>query len=89
MTIEAEDPADRLIRLAEVKHRVGFGKTVIYAMIAEHKFPRPYKPTGGAARWSAREIDAWIEHVTSGTGREGQSAGASSDARLTAPGIRK
>lgn len=72
MTVETEEPADRFIRLAEVKHRVGFGKTVIYAMIAEHKFPRPYKPTGGGARWSAREIDAWIEGVLAADSLQGK-----------------
>lgn len=68
---EGNNPPDRLIRLAEVKHRVSFGKTVIYEIIAEGKLPKPYKPTRGAARWSAREIDAWIEGVRSEASPEG------------------
>ncbi len=71
MTSEINGGSDRLLRLSEVKHRVGFGKTTIYGMIAQNRFPRPHKPTPGAARWSAREIDAWIANVMSGTSREG------------------
>jgi prophage regulatory protein len=51
---------ERLIRLSEVKQRVGLGKTLIYEMISEGRFPKPYKITPAAARWSARELDAWI-----------------------------
>lgn len=54
-------PPERLLRLAEVRHRVGLGKTMIYAMIGEGRFPKPYKITAAAARWSEREVDAWIE----------------------------
>ncbi len=65
MTTETEtkQPPDRLLRLAEVRHRVGLGKTMIYGMIGEGRFPKPYKITPAAARWSAREVDAWIEEV--------------------------
>lgn len=58
---------ERLIRLSEVKQRVGLGKTLIYEMISEGRFPKPYKITPAAARWSAREVDAWI---AAATGRE-------------------
>lgn len=54
---------ERLIRLSEVKQRVGLGKTLIYEMISEGRFPKPYKVTPAAARWSEREIDAWIAHI--------------------------
>lgn len=57
-------PPQRLIRLAEVSHRVGLGKTMIYAMIGDGRFPKPYKITPAAARWSEREIDDWVQCVT-------------------------
>jgi prophage regulatory protein len=63
MISPAEDGTDRLIRLSEVKQRVGLGKTKIYGMIAEGRFPKPYKISSAAARWSAREIDAWIANI--------------------------
>lgn len=56
-------PPERLLRLAEVRHQVGLGKSMIYAMIGEGRFPRPYKITAAAARWSEREVDSWIEAV--------------------------
>ncbi|NKJ44833.1 AlpA family phage regulatory protein [Novosphingobium sp. SG720] len=62
--IEGAPVPDRLLRLAEVRHRVGLGKTMIYAMIGEGRFPRPYKITPAAARWSEREVEAWIAVVT-------------------------
>lgn len=65
MIYESRDETDRLLRLADVKQRIGLGKTVIYGMIAAGKFPKPYKPTARAARWSEREIDRWISNVTS------------------------
>jgi prophage regulatory protein len=64
MTEAASDDGERLIRLSEVKRRVGLGKTLIYEMISEGRFPKPYKLTPAAARWSAREVDAWIATVT-------------------------
>lgn len=57
---------ERLLRLAEVRHRVGLGKTMIYAMIGDGRFPKPYKITAAAARWSEREVDAWIEGLMRG-----------------------
>ena len=33
--------APRLIRLPEVKHRVGLGRSMIYRWMAEGKFPKP------------------------------------------------
>ena len=62
MTNSAE-PSDRLLRIADVMSRVGLRKSKIYALVAEHRFPRPYKLSPKAARWSEREIAAWIEQA--------------------------
>jgi prophage regulatory protein len=59
---EAAQPG-RLPRLAEVRHRAGPGKTMIYTMIGDRCFPKPYKITAAAARWSEREVEAWIAGV--------------------------
>lgn len=58
----------RLLRLAEVCQRVGLGKTMIYAMVGDGRFPRPYKITPAAVRWSEREIEDWLIRVTTGGG---------------------
>jgi prophage regulatory protein len=72
MTTETDtdtaQPPERLLRLAEVRHRVGLGKTMIYAMIGEGRLPRPNKITAAAARWSEREVDSWIEAVVRDAG---------------------
>ena len=65
MNGDAEHP-DRLLRIGEVKSHVGLGKSKIYALIAEGRFPRPYKLTPKAARWSEQEVIAWIERVRAG-----------------------
>lgn len=62
----AADPGDRLIRLDEVQRRVGLGKTMIYRLIQESRFPAPYKLSPFASRWSEREIVAWINEVKDG-----------------------
>ncbi len=58
--------ADRLIPLPEVSRRVGLGKTMIYKMIADGRFPAPYKITPAAARWSDTEVTAWIAEIKFG-----------------------
>lgn len=59
-------PPDRLIKLDEVKRRVGLGKSMIYRLIQEGRFPPPYKISPLASRWSDREIGAWIDDVKDG-----------------------
>jgi prophage regulatory protein len=61
-----EAQPDRFIPLPEVSRRVGLGKTMIYKMIAEGRFPSPYKITPAAARWSDVEVTAWIAEVKFG-----------------------
>ena len=58
--------SDRLVKLDEVKRCVGLGKSMIYRLIQEGKFPAPYKGTPLASRWSDQEIRAWIDEVKDG-----------------------
>lgn len=58
--------SDRLIKLDEVSRRVGLGKSMIYALIKQERFPAPYKISPFAARWSEIEIVAWIADVKDG-----------------------
>ncbi|MBX9859890.1 MAG: AlpA family phage regulatory protein [Sphingomonas sp.] len=57
---------DRLLKIAEVKSHVGLGKSKIYSLVSEGRFPRPYKLTPKAARWSEREISDWIAQAQAG-----------------------
>ena len=63
---EVEQKPERLIKIDEVKRRVGLGKSMIYRLIQEGKFPAPYKVTALASRWSDREVTAWIDDVKDG-----------------------
>ncbi len=62
----AGDQADRFLKLEEVKRRVGLGRSMIYHLIRQGKFPPPYKISAFASRWSDREIVAWVEGVKAG-----------------------
>jgi prophage regulatory protein len=61
-----DDQPDRFVKLDEVKRRVGLGKSMIYQLIQEQRFPAPYKLSSFASRWSDREIVAWINDVKDG-----------------------
>ncbi|WP_230280464.1 AlpA family transcriptional regulator [Croceicoccus sp. Ery15] len=50
----------RLIRLPEVQHRVGLGRSTIYRWMAEGKFPKPVQLGGYAVAWSEEDVQAWI-----------------------------
>ncbi|KQZ62043.1 transcriptional regulator [Sphingopyxis sp. Root1497] len=57
---------ERFLKLDEVSCRVGLGKTMIYSMIRIGRFPAPYKISPFVARWSEREVVAWIDDVKDG-----------------------
>lgn len=59
---EATEPrrVTRLIRLPEVQHRVGLGRSTIYRWMAEGKFPKPVQLGGYAVAWAEDEIEEWI-----------------------------
>lgn len=50
----------RLIRLPEVQHRVGLGRSTIYRWMAEGRFPKPVQLGGYAVAWTEHEIAEWI-----------------------------
>lgn len=50
----------RLIRLKEVQHRVGLGRSTIYRWMAEGRFPKPVQLGGHVVAWLQEDIDEWI-----------------------------
>ena len=52
----------RTLRMKDLPSKVGFQPSTIYGLIAQGKFPKPYKltPGGRAAGWQETVIDAWI-----------------------------
>jgi prophage regulatory protein len=58
----------RLIRLPEVQHRVGLGRSTIYRWMAEGKFPKPVQLGGYSVAWAENEIDRWVaDRITQST----------------------
>lgn len=52
----------QILRLPEVKQETGLGRSTIYALIAEGKFPKQVKLTGKrAVGWQAEDISEWIK----------------------------
>jgi prophage regulatory protein len=51
---------DTFLRLEAVKRATGLGRSTIYDLIAEKRFPRPVKLNGGrAVAWPESEVAAW------------------------------
>lgn len=53
----------RLMRLPEVKHQVGLGRSAIYDRIKSGEFPAPIplSENGRAVAWDSVAIESWIE----------------------------
>ena len=51
----------RLIRLAQVTHRVGLSATTIWRQRHAGRFPQPVQISPGCVAWREADVDAWIE----------------------------
>jgi prophage regulatory protein len=54
----------KLLRLPEVMELVRLGKSTIYEMVKQQRFPAPIKQ-GGGNFWIDTEIDAYIQRLIS------------------------
>lgn len=54
---------DRLIPLDAVMQIAGIGKTMIYKLMREGKFPKSCNPGGASSRWSENEVKAWRDEI--------------------------
>ncbi|GAB6263408.1 AlpA family transcriptional regulator [Photobacterium sp. R1] len=50
----------RLIKLSEVKHLTGLGRSTIYNFMKEGKFPQSVSLGGRAVAWVESEVMEWI-----------------------------
>ena len=53
-------PTTRVLRRPEVQRRTGLGRTAIYVLMAEGKFPAPIRLTAKAVGWLEAEVAEWI-----------------------------
>ncbi len=51
----------RILRLPDVKARVGLSRSSIYKLINEEKFPKPVSLGKRSVGWVEQDIDEWIE----------------------------
>lgn len=56
----------RILRLPEVKRRTGYGRTSIYALMKEGKFPQSRKIGTRAIGWDSQEVQDWIDKKLDG-----------------------
>lgn len=51
----------RVIRLKEVIHRTGLGRSTIYRWMGEGRFPKTIKLGGHSVAWVEQDIDRWLK----------------------------
>ena len=52
---------EHLLRLDQVIHRVGLGRSTIYRRVYEGTFPPPLKIGDRAIAWRQSEVEQWIK----------------------------
>lgn len=60
--------SERILRLPEVKARVGVGRSTLYDWMSRGTFPQPMKLGARLVGWRESDIAAWIEARTPKTG---------------------
>lgn len=58
--LKAPVPTETILRLRDVRRRVGLSRSTIYALAARGEFPAPVKLGARAAGWLESEVAAWI-----------------------------
>ncbi len=58
---QAMTQSDRLIRFREVMNLTGWGRTSIYRLVEEGRFPKPCKIGLRSVAWKESEIQKYIE----------------------------
>ena len=58
-TAEAVTSSALLLRIAAVIQATGLGRSTIYKLIAEDKFPLPVQLTGRAVAWRRADLERW------------------------------
>ena len=52
---------DRMIKMAEVCQLTGLSKSTVYRLMNQRRFPQRRYCSERGARWSLREVMAWID----------------------------
>jgi prophage regulatory protein len=57
----SNDSGRRFLRLTEVKHQVGLGRSAIYQKVKSGDFPAPVNLGARAVAWCSDEVSAWMD----------------------------
>jgi prophage regulatory protein len=57
--VVAENQASAFVRLAAVIHMTGLGRTTIYRLMAQDKFPSPVRLAKRAIAWRRIDLEQW------------------------------
>jgi prophage regulatory protein len=68
---------ERLLRLSQVRNRVGLGRSRIYDLASKGQFPQPIK-LGRSSAWVESEVDIWIAERIQQDRGQGASKGGES-----------
>jgi prophage regulatory protein len=61
-SLPSTDPAAQvLLRMPSVIQITGLGRSTIYRLVAQQKFPNPVRLSVRAVAWRRSEIDAWSD----------------------------
>lgn len=52
---------DRALRLPQVSAMTGLARSTIYALVADGKFPAPFKLTAGSSAWLESSVQKWLK----------------------------
>jgi prophage regulatory protein len=52
--------ATAILRLPQVKVKVGLSRSSIYSAVAETRFPKPIRLGARAVGWLESEVDEWV-----------------------------
>jgi len=59
--------SNTILRLPQVKCRVGLSRSSIYLAVSQRKFPQPVRLGARAVGWLESEVDAWVHQRVQGT----------------------
>ncbi|WP_082535873.1 AlpA family transcriptional regulator [Methylibium sp. Root1272] len=58
---QVESAGSPFLRMPTVMRMTGLGRSTIYRMMAESKFPRPVRLGSRAVAWRRADLDRWSE----------------------------
>jgi prophage regulatory protein len=55
------NPIRRVLRMAQLRQKIPFSESHLYALISQGRFPKPFQIFGGRASfWYEDDIDEWL-----------------------------